>query len=88
VSVILDTTKRGAFLNFTQTLGYLNTSQVKLSRTGTGSCCLFADGSSFVANQHQAFEVAPSARGHVAQGVAAGKNPNKDWRYPSNEKLF
>ncbi len=88
VSVNLDTTKRGAFLNFTRTLGYLNTSQVKLSRTGTGSCCLFADGNSFVANQHQAFEIAPSARGHVAQGVAAGKNPNKDWRYPSNEKLF
>lgn len=88
VSIKLNTTKSGAFLNFSNTLGYLRTSQVKLDRAGTGSCCLFADGNSFIASQHQLLKIGPSARGFVAQGVSAGKNPNKDWRYPSNQKSF
>ena len=88
INVNLDTGKGQAFLNYATTLGYLRTYTVTLNRTGTGSCCLFADGSSFVASRHQAMTIDPSAKGYVAQGVGAGKNPNNDWRYTSNLNAF
>ena len=88
VNVILDTGKGQAFLNYATTLGYLRTFRVTLSRTGTGSCCLFADGSSFVASRHQTMTIDASAEGYVAKGIGAGENPNDDWRYASNLNAF
>ena len=88
VDINLNTARSGSFLGFTRTFGYLVTYQTGLSRSGTGSCCLFADGISFVPSVHQQWALDPTAHGYVAKGVSAGKNPNKDWRYPSNQRAF
>lgn len=84
IDVILDTSKGQSFINYSSTLGYLRTLSVNLSRLGTGSCCLYADGSSFVASRHQSMLINDSAKGYVAQGIVANENPNDDWRYASN----
>ena len=84
VDVILDTSKGQSFINYSSTLGYLRTLSVNLSRAGSGSCCLYADGSSFVASRHQSMVIDDSAKGYVAQGISADENPNDDWRYASN----
>jgi hypothetical protein len=84
IDVILDTSKGQSFINYSSTLGYLRTLSVNLSRTGSGTCCLYADGSSFVASRHQSIMIDDSAKGYVAQGISADENPNDDWRYASN----
>ncbi len=88
VDINLNTARSGSFLCFTRTFGYLVTYQTGLTRSGTGSCCLFADGISYIPSMHQQWTLDPSAQGYVAKGVSAGKNPNKDWRYPSNQRAF
>lgn len=88
LDIILDTEKNLSFLNYNATMGYLRTFQVNLSRTGSGGCCFFADGNSFIASRHQLLTIDNSAKGYVAQGVAADENPNDDWRYPSNMTAF
>lgn len=88
LDIILDSSKSQSFLNYNATMGYLRTFDVNLSRTGTGTCCLYADGNSFIASRHQLFVVDCSAKGYVAQGLADGDNPNDDWRYPSNMTSF
>ena len=88
INIILDTSKGQSFLNFATTMGYLRTLSVNLSREGTGACCLYADGSSFVAARHQSMTIDTSAKGYVAQGIGSGENPNDDWRYVSNLTSF
>ena len=88
INVDLNTAKGQSFINFTSTMGYLRTYKTTLKRFGSGSCCLFADGSSFVASRHQLMTIDDSAKGYVAQGVSAGENPNDDWRYASSLNEF
>ena len=88
LNIVLDTAKGQSFINYASTLGYLRTLSINLSRTGSGSCCLYADGSSFVASRHQSINIDESAKGYVAQGIAAGDNPNDDWRYASNLNAY
>lgn len=88
VDIVLDTSKGQSFINYSSTLGYLRTLSVTLSRNGTGSCCLYADGSSFVASRHQSMTIDASAKGYVAQGISADGNPNDDWRYASNINAY
>jgi len=88
LDVILDSTRNQAFVNFSSTMGFLRTHGVNLTRQGSGSCCLFADGVSFVASRHSQLGVDASAKGYVAQGISATENPNDDWRYPSNLNEF
>jgi len=84
INVVLDSSKGQSFINYSSTLGYLRTVGLNLSRVGSGSCCLYADGSSFVASRHQSITIDDSAKGYVAQGISADENPNDDWRYASN----
>jgi hypothetical protein len=86
INVELATSKPHAFLNFYNTVGYLRTHTMTLTRSGTGDCCLFANGASFVPNHHTGLVVAPTAEGFIANGLAQGADPNSDWRYPSNYK--
>ena len=88
VDVVLDTSKGQSFINYSSTLGYLRTFKVNLSRIGSGSCCLYADGNSFVASRHQSITIDASAKGYVAQGISADENPNDDWRYASNLNAY
>jgi len=88
LDVVLDSSRNQAFVNFSSTMGFLRTQEVNLRREGSGSCCLFADGVSFVASRHSQLGVDASAKGYVAQGVSATENPNDDWRYPSNLSEF
>lgn len=84
LDIVLDTSKGLSFVFYSSTLGYLRTFSVNLSRIGSGSCCLYADGNSFVASRHQAITIDSTAKGYVAQGISADENPNDDWRYASN----
>lgn len=88
VDVVLDASNGQSFINYSSTLGFLRTLNVNLSRIGSGSCCLYADGNSFVASKHQSMTIDASAKGYVAQGISADENPNDDWRYPSNLTSF
>jgi hypothetical protein len=88
VDISLETSKGFAFLYFSSTMGYLRTYSLSLSRSGSGNCSFFADGSSFVASRHQLLSIDPSAEGYVAQGVAAGSDPNEMWQYTSNITAF
>ncbi|QKV18778.1 DUF2793 domain-containing protein [Oricola thermophila] len=88
VNVELATGRPYALFDFYSSIGYLRTHTMTLTRTGTGACCLFANGASFVPSQHTNLVIGPSAAGHVANGVPAGANPNDDWRYPSNVTAF
>lgn len=86
IHVELATGKNYAFLMFYNAIGFLRTYKTTLTRTGTGTCCLFANGGAFVPSSHSNLTL--SAPGYMAQGVAAGADPNADWRYPSNLSAF
>ncbi len=88
VNINLDTSKGFSFLNYSNTMGYLRTLDVSVTRTGSGTCSFYADGSSFVASKHQSFTIDNSAKGYIAKGVGSGENPNSDWRYASNITSF
>ncbi len=88
IDVELATLKSFALFDFYNTIGFLRTHTMTLTRTGTGSCCLFANGASFVPSQHTALTIDSGAQGYVANGIAAGADPNDDWRYPSNLSSF
>jgi hypothetical protein len=88
VDVELATTHPYAFFNFNNSIGFLRTHELQLTRTGTGTCCLFANGASFVPSSHYGLNVHTSAAGYVATGIPDGVNPNTDWRYPCNLTAF
>ncbi len=88
IDVELASTKNYALFDFYNTMGFLRTNAMNVTRSGTGNCCLFANGSSFVPNTHTSLAVDGSADGYIANGVSAGGDPNSDWRYPSNVSAY
>ncbi|MDA8870160.1 DUF2793 domain-containing protein [Rhizobiaceae bacterium] len=88
VEVELATSRAYALFNFNNTIGFLRTHTMTLSRTGSGRCTLFANGASFVPSHHTTLTVTPEAAGYVAGGLAAGAATASDWRYPSNLTTF
>ena len=84
----LISTRARPFITFYSTMGYLRTYDVRLARPATGAAVLFGQSNSFIPNQHLSFTIEPEAEGYVAQGVAAGQNPNSKWNYPSNQTRF
>ena len=88
VNIELTTSRGASFLEFSNSMGYIRTRKMSLTKTGTGSCCLFGSSDTFVPNSHAEFAVSAEAKANVALGVAANMNPNDDWRYPSNLTQF
>jgi hypothetical protein len=84
----LISTRARPFITFYSTMGYLRTYDVTLARPATGAAVLFGNTNSFVPNQHLSFTIEPEATGFIAQGVAAGQDPNNKWNYPSNQGSF
>ena len=76
VDVELATSKPYAQFNFYSSIGFLRTHPMTLTRTGTGVCCLFANGVSFVPSVHTGLSVDPTASGYLANGVGSAENPN------------
>lgn len=76
------------FLFFDSTSGYIKTTDMTLSKTGTGSGTVFGLQRSFIPSQHDNLTITPGASGHMASGVSSGSDPNAHWNYPSNVTAF
>ncbi len=88
IDVELASTKSHSLFNFYDTIGFIRTHALNLTRTGSGDCSLFSSGYSFVPSYHSAMNVDANAKAYVANGLAAGVDPNSDWRYPCNLNSF
>ncbi len=88
LNIILNSTNTGSLAEFFNTLGFLRTFSLTVSRGVGANCYLFSNGYSFVPNSHSLLTVDPTADGFIAKGVPAGANPNNDWRYPSNVSSY
>ena len=76
------------FVHFYYTLGYFRTYDVIVSRSDRAAAFLFGNSNSFVANHHLLLDVQAGAEGNMAQGMAAGGDPNATWNMPSNVTSF
>lgn len=88
IDIQLDSAGSFPFLFFDSTIGYLKTYNMTVTRTGSGSACLFGPSRSFVASFHDNLTIDMSASGFIFDGVGAGADPNAGWGSPSNMTAF